>query len=494
MMKVALCSKLASRPSSDLTVIPFFAEEEEGVKASFAVGDLKTPVEAALSYEDFSGKKGSTLLMLDGGDKDERLLFLGLGSSKKVTTQSLKQAVAAFMKRARGKKHWKKVNIVLPKVKGMTSHDTFKACLEGFYLSSYIFEELKSVDKREPFFLEKVTFIGEGTSEQISQAAKVNIGVSLARDLVNKNAKDACPSYLEHVCKQIAVKHSKVKTSVLSKKDLEAKKMGLILAVGASSADAPRIITMEYRNGGKQSTTMVVGKGVTYDTGGLNLKPTGAIEDMKCDMGGAAAVIGLMKAVAEQNLKVNLIGVVPTTENAIDSDSYKPGDVYTSYKGTTVEITNTDAEGRLILADALAYGQKKFKPDRVIDLATLTGAVVVALGQERTGYYCTNDTFAKQLEKASLTSDEKIWRMPLDEEYRDHLKSSIADMANCGRKRMAGSVTAAMFLKEFIEEGMPWVHLDIAGSAYLDSPADYHLTQATGAGVRLLNELLLSLK
>ncbi len=493
MMKIALCSKLVDRPKSSMTVVPFFSQEE-GVEASFALGNLKETVEAVLSYEDFSAKLGSTMLVLDGTDKEERLMFLGLGASDEVSSKSIKEAIAAFIKRARGKKHWKNINIVLPRVKGISSSDVCRFVLEGLHLSSYLFEELKSIDQRNPFFIEKVTLIGEGKAEILNQTAQINQGVTLARDLVNKNAKDACPSYLASVCKQMAKQHSKIKTTVLNKKELETNKMGLLLAVGASSADEPKLITMEYRNGGSKSTTMVVGKGVTFDTGGLNLKPTNFIEEMKCDMGGAAAAIGLMKAVAEQNLKVNLIAVVPTTENSIGSQSYKPGDVYTSYEGKTVEITNTDAEGRLILADALAYGQKKFKPDCVIDLATLTGAIVVALGQERTGYYCTSDTLAKQLEKASTTTDEKVWRMPLDKEYKALLKSSIADIANCAKKRMAGSITAAMFLKEFVEEGMDWIHLDIAGTAYLDGPSGYNLTQATGVGVRLLNELLLSLK
>jgi leucyl aminopeptidase len=493
-MKLTVCSKLADRPAADITVVPFFALEKEGVQAGFKLGDLKEPIDAIVSYEDFSASLGSTMLVLDGGNKDERLMLLGLGKEAGLDSEGIREAVAAFIKRARGKQHWKKVNIVVPKVKGIKQESAMEAVAEAVALGSYLFEDLKSIDNRKPFFMEKVTLIGEGKPSTLKKVEQIQTGVDLARDLVNRNAKDANPSHLASVCKALAKKHPKVKTTVMNKKELEAHKMELLLAVGASSCDEPKLVMMEYLNGGNKSTTMVVGKGVTFDTGGLNLKPTNFIEDMKCDMGGAAAAIGLMKAVAEQGLKVNLVVLVPTTENAIGSLSYKPGDVYTSYLGKTVEITNTDAEGRLILADALAYGQKKYKPDRVIDLATLTGAVVVALGDQRTGYYCTNNALAKQLETAGDETGEKVWRMPLDAKYRKQLDSSIADVANCSKKRMAGSVTAAMFLKEFIEEGMDWIHLDIAGTAYLDSACSYHLTPATGVGVRLLNKLITELK
>ncbi|PCI78143.1 leucyl aminopeptidase [Candidatus Aerophobetes bacterium] len=489
-MKVTVCAKINDRPISDVTVVPFFTHKKGEVASAFTEGDLKQTLEDIAAYEDFSAKQGSTLLVLGGSEKDERLLFLGLGSVETVSSNSIKEAIAAFVKRARGKSQWKRVNVVIPKVKGLKAEVVFEAVVEGLFLSHYLFEDLKSVDNRKLFYMDKVTVIGEGTNGKITQIQKLHTGVTLARDLVNRNAKDATPSHLASVCKNLAKKYPNVKTKVLEKKELETHKMGLLLAVGESSADEPKLIMMEYLNGGSKSTTMVVGKGVTFDTGGLNLKPTNYIEDMKCDMGGAAAAIGLMKAVAEQNLKVNLIVLVPTTENAIGSLSYKPGDVYTSYLGKTVEITNTDAEGRLILADALAFGQKKFKPDRIIDLATLTGAIVVALGSERTGYYCTEDKLAKKLEEAATVTSEKVWRMPLDKEYASQLKSPIADLANCSKKRMAGSITAALFLKEFIEEGTPWIHLDIAGTAYLDGATSYHMTQATGVGVRLLNELV----
>ena len=246
--------------------------------------------------------------------------------------------------------------------------------------------------------------------------------------------------------------------------------MDLLLAVGNGSSCDPALIQLEYRGDPKsKDLTLIVGKGVTFDTGGLNLKPTGHIEDMRGDMGGAAAALGIVKAAAAIKLKKNFVVVIPSTENAIGSKAFKPGDTYRSYLGKTVEIGNTDAEGRLILADALAYGQKKFSPNRILDMATLTGAIVIALGTERSGLFCNNDKFAKLCEKAGEQSGEKVWRMPIDSDYKELFKSNIADIKNCGG-RAGGSITAALFLKEFILKDTPWIHLDIAATAFLDHP------------------------
>ncbi len=266
--------------------------------------------------------------------------------------------------------------------------------------------------------------------------------------------------------------------------------MGLFLAVAESSRCEPQLITLEYL--GKPSSkdlTLVVGKGVTYDTGGLNLKPTGSMEDMRGDMAGSASALGLIKAAAGMKLKCNITVVIAATENSIDADSYKPGDTYEAMSGKSVEIVNTDAEGRLTLADALTFGQRKFKPNRILDMATLTGAIVIALGSERSGLFSNNATFAKACFKAGERCGEKVWQMPMDKEYMKLLKSNVADMKNCG-KRSASSTTAALFLQEFIEDDTPWIHLDIAGTGHLEEGDDYYLTMGSGVGVRLILELL----
>jgi leucyl aminopeptidase len=285
---------------------------------------------------------------------------------------------------------------------------------------------------------------------------------------------------------------SSVKSVILRKKELEKEQLGLLLAVNRGSHRDPALILLEYRgNPTSKELIGIVGKGITYDTGGLNLKPTGSMETMKCDMAGAAAVLGIIRTAASLKMKVNLVGVVATTENAIGPESYKPGDVYRSYSGKMVEITNTDAEGRLVLADALSYLQAKYHPTEMVDLATLTGGVVVALGEEVTGFFANEETLAKALFQAGEKTHERLWRLPLYSEYRELLKSTIADIKNSG-PRKASPIQAGIFLKEFVSEKIPWAHLDIAGTAYLEKPKGYNPTHATGVGVRLLIEWLSS--
>ncbi|MCB1135296.1 MAG: leucyl aminopeptidase, partial [Chlamydiia bacterium] len=255
------------------------------------------------------------------------------------------------------------------------------------------------------------------------------------------------------------------------------------------SCNEPAFIIMQHKGDPRSKDhTVIVGKGVTYDTGGLNLKPTGSMEDMKCDMSGAAVAFGTLYAAAKLGLKKNLSVVVAATENSIGSRSYKPGDVYSSYLGKTVEIGNTDAEGRLTLADALAYANKNLHPTRMIDLATLTGAMLIALGEEASGLMSNDDTLAEQLKQAGERTFERVWRLPLFDEYKDQLKSEIADISNIGG-RHAGSITAGIFLKEFVGD-TPWAHLDIAGTAYLSKARRYHPKNGTGIGVRLLIDYL----
>ena len=420
------------------------------------------------------------------GKNEKRLLLLGLG--KTCSVEGLRKAYAAAMKRCQDKK-WPHIHFVLPKCDTLDLAEVTRGVAEGIALTAYVFDEWKS-DKK-PFYVKKSVLVGARDSALCKKTLGILSGVNLARTLINRNALDVTPQALGAEAKKIAKKFSTVKATVLTKKQLEKEKMGLLLAVGSGSRVDPALVVLDYQGAPRSDDlTLVVGKGVTFDTGGLNLKPTNFIEDMRADMGGAAATLGLIQAAASIQLKANIVVIVPTTENAIDAHSYKPGDVYRSHAGKTVEITNTDAEGRLILADALSYGQKHFQPSRIIDLATLTGAVIVALGDLRAGMYSNHEKLAKLCEKAGEVTGEKVWRMPLDPEYKALLKSEIADLKNAAGKRMAGSVTAAIFLKEFIRKNIPWIHLDIAGTAFLDKARDYHLSQATGAGVRLLIELL----
>lgn len=488
-MQFQVCPSVSKRPKADLIVVPFF-KTKKGGDLAVNLPDLKGVIHPILKAGDFDGKEGSTMLAYLTSKTEKRLLFLGLGESKNCTAETLRRSYSAAMKRCQGKK-WLSVNFALPKLAKLSVDEMTRAISEGIALSSYVYDQWKSKEGKKPFYVKKAALIGAKDPKISRKTLEVLTGVNLARSLVNGNALDITPETLASEAKKMARKFSSVKASVLSKKQLEKEKMGLLLAVGSSSCIDPALVILEYRGAPrKKDLTMVVGKGITFDTGGINLKPTNSIEDMRADMGGGAAAIGLIQAAASIKLKANIVALVPTTENAMDALSYKPGDVYRSHSGKTVEITNTDAEGRLVLADALSYGQKQFNPDRIIDLATLTGAVVVALGDVRAGLFSNSEKFAKLCEKAGDITGEKVWRMPLDPEYMSLMKSDIADIRNAGRKRAAGSITAALFLQEFVQKKTPWIHLDIAGTAFLDSPKDYHLSQASGSGVRLLIELL----
>lgn len=488
-MQFQVCPSVSKRPKADLIVVPFF-KLKKGADPAVNLPDLKGVISPIIKAGDFDGKEGATMLAYLSGKTEKRLLLLGLGNEKSCTLETLRRSFAAAMKRCQGKE-WASVNFVLPKMNPFDVQEVTRAVSEGIALSGYVYDKWKSKEGKKPFHLKKVTLVGVKDAKIPKKVQGIMTGVNLARDLVNGNALDVTPETFAAEAKKLARTYSTVKATVLNKKQLEKEKMGLLLAVGSGSRIDPALVMMEYQgNPRSKDLTMVVGKGITFDTGGVNLKPTNFVEDMRADMGGAAAAMGLIQAAAAIKLKANIVALIPTTENAIDSNSYKPGDVYRAYSGKTVEITNTDAEGRLVLADALAYGQDRFKPSRVIDLATLTGAVVIALGDVRAGLFSNNDRFAKQCEKAGEVTGEKVWRMPLDPEYMALMKSEIADIRNSGKKRAAGSVTAAIFLQEFIQKKMPWIHLDIAGTAFLDSPKDYHLSQASGSGVRLLVELL----
>lgn len=478
-------SSFSSRPSSDVLILPFWHDK----KAIPACSQAEFRSDVALADGDFKGKEGEVLFLYRKDKKENRILLLGLGKEDNCTPETIRRAYAAALKACRHKKliH---LSAALPQ----TDFPAAVAATEGFLLMNYAFDRLKhDILKDDPTTLvEKICLIGIKSEilEQCREAEKVITAVNFTRDLVNGNADDVTPQMLSKTARELE-KYKKVSTTVLGKKEIEKEKMGLLLAVNQGSSRDPAFIIIEYRGDPKSTTTTaIVGKGITYDTGGLNLKPTGSMETMKDDMSGAATVLGTIKAAAELGLKVNIIGIIASTENCIGSRSYKPGDVFKSYSGKTVEITNTDAEGRLVLADALSYVQHNYKPTRIIDLATLTGGIVIALGEEASGLFSNNDKLAAAIMKAGENTHERVWRLPLYPEYREALKSPIADMKNSA-DRKASPITAATFLHEFIKK-TPWVHLDIAGTAFLSSPKLYHSTNATGVGVRLLIDYLKS--
>lgn len=490
-MEIAVVSSLGARKGADLFVVPFWKGKKHA-EAAINVDSLQKHFAGLLATNDFLGKEGELVIVYAAAQPEKRFALLGLGEAEAVTVEKLRRNYAQITKACR-KKKISEINVLLPECKAIARDDLVKGVVEGLLLPNYAFTSLQhdAVKNDPPVTLAKINLIGAGKHELgiAQKCSTICEAVNMVRDLVNGNADDITPQYLSAVARGLEKTCKHVKTTVLNKKQIEKEKMGLLLAVNRGASTDPAFIIVEYKGDPKsKERTVLVGKGITFDTGGLNLKPTGSMETMKCDMAGAAAVLGTIQAASSLELKLNITGIIATTENSIGSRSFKPGDVYQGYKGKTVEIGNTDAEGRLILADALAYVVDRLKPTRIIDLATLTGAVEVALGDEASGLMSNNDVLADLLIRSGSETGERVWRLPLYEEYKESLKSDIADIKNTGG-RGGGCVKAAMFLQEFVDK-TPWAHLDIAGTAFLSEAKRYQPKHATGVGVRLLISFL----
>ena len=473
--------KFSAKGSPELLILPFWEGAKEASDSSAHKELCKAPLESG----DFKGKQGEQLLLYEG--KGKRLLLLGLGSSKKTTAETLRRAYASAVKTAQGK-GITSIGLLFPKVAGLSKEETALAIAEGLLLTNYAFLELKRDSlKDSPFALVKeAIWLGAPDLKALEEIQRIAECVCFTRDLINGNADDITPRKLVEVAHALG---SKVHVEILDKKKLEAEKMGLMLAVARASPHDPALIVASYKGAPhSKEHVILVGKGVTYDTGGLSLKPTDNMLTMKADMAGAATVLGVIKAAAELGKKVNLTVVAPIVENAIGSKAYKPGDVYRSYSGKTVEVNNTDAEGRLILADALSYAVDRLKPTCIVDVATLTGSIVMALGEEISGLFTADDKLAEELMAASASTGELLWRMPLYSEYLESLKSDYGDLQNTGG-REAGAIKAALFLKEFVGDAA-WAHIDLAGPAFITRAKHYNPTNATGYGVRLLLEFV----
>lgn len=487
-MKVRLSLDLEKREKADLLVLPIW----EGLKEAANFGSLKKKLAAVLKSGDFKGKRGEVAAVYWEGEQEPRALLLGLGKTGALTPESLRRSFAAAVHWAHRKKI-KRAHFLFPTTK-LAKEEAVRGFFEGIFLTNYAFAKLKSASlKEEPsVLLEWAGLIGLDKQDAplLEMLQIIGEGVFAARDLVNGNADDVTPKMLVDTAKKIAAGSKRIQATIFDKKKLEEEGMGLILAVNRGSANDPYLIQLSYRgNPSSKDHVVLVGKGITYDTGGLSLKPTDNMLTMKCDMSGAAAVLSAVQVAEALHLKINVTAVAPVTENCIDGKSFKPGDVYRAYNGKTVEIKNTDGEGRLILADAISYAVEHLKPTCIVDIATLTGSIVVALGEEMAGFFSTDEALAKSLLKASEKTAETLWRMPLNGDYQESLKSDIADLVNTTPGRDGGAIKAALFLQEFVS-GVAWAHIDAAGPCFLTKPKDYHSTKATGYGVRLFVEFL----
>ncbi len=481
-MQISVAPGDVLQEAADLAVLVVF----EGEPLPVTVAEL-------LEADDFRARAKETLLLYPrGAVAPRRLLLIGLGKPDAVSLDLVRQVAALAAQKA----HKLQVAGFVMGLHGglpFPAAQAGQAFAEGLELGLYRYLDYKSnPSSAQTFDVERVSVLVLGEADAITagvaQGQAIARGVAVARDLANAPGNAVVPATLGAKAEEMGAQLG-LQVTVLDKAGLEAQGFGGILAVGQGSANEPRFIVMEYGQAAEGTPTIcLVGKGITFDTGGISIKPAANMDNMKMDMGGAAAVFGAMHATAELQLPLHVVGIVCAAENMPSSTAYKPGDIIKTLSGKTVEVINTDAEGRIVLADGLFYAQR-YNPAAVVDLATLTGAIMVALGPHAIGLMGTSQDLADRLMRAGETTAERAWQLPLWTEYRDMMKSDIADLKNTGG-RSGGAITAGGFLAAFAGE-MPWVHLDIAGTAWVERATKPYLSRgATGIGVRLLVELL----
>ncbi|OGB74546.1 hypothetical protein A2V68_03000 [candidate division Kazan bacterium RBG_13_50_9] len=472
----------------DVLIVPVLTGTE---KLPGLPDNITNQLKSLLSAEDFQAKAGGTAAQRVAGQK---IVFVGLGDREKLTPEQAKTT---------GAKVWSDLGNVSEKSVGLWGESVKPSILlkltEGLLLRNYLDsryktgEELANAKKKLFSTLTVIADTDAALRREIDELTKITEAVHYVRDLVSAPPIDLKPEDLANEAAKLAQTYQNITCRVLNKKEIEAEGLGLLAAVNRGSAHEPRLIILEINANKKEKPIILVGKGLTFDSGGYNLKPSGGIEMMHIDMAGGATVLGTIKALAMLGSKKKVIGIVPATENLVSGEAYKPSDIIKSYSGKTVEIRNTDAEGRLILADALSYAEKNFSPALMIDLATLTGACRVALGERYAGVFSRHPEITKRLEQASKISGDKIWYLPLDELHSEQLKSKVADIANISEpSRLMGASSGAAFLSFFVKEETPWAHLDIAGPAHqsVEIEAWNPPSGATGYGVALLIDLI----
>jgi len=470
-MKVAVKQVELGESGADLEVVGLLEDAE-----------LPAAIAAAPGADE--AKAGFKKLSLLRPDELPPVLVVGLGERDELEPERLRVAAAVA---AREASRLEATSLAWSLPESDDPAAAAAALVTGTILAGYRFDRFKSGDGEKGARLESLTLLGPSELEPAAEVARVTAAAqNRARDLQNTPANVATPSFLAERAEEIAAGAGALGVEVLGRAELEAKGMGGLLAVSQGGPQEPKLIVLRYSGGGSGKTLGLVGKGVTFDTGGISLKPGAGMQEMKMDMSGAAAVLEAVAAVAELELPLELIAVVPSTENMPSGTAIKPGDVITQYSGKTVEVNNTDAEGRLILADALAYAVE-LGAERVVDIATLTGAVTIALGSTYAGLISNDDELAAEVTSAGERTGELVWRLPLHPEYKELMKGKVADLSNLASQRKAGTITAGSFLEEFVGE-TSWAHLDIAGTAW-DTGREYVGKGANGMGVRLLVEL-----
>jgi leucyl aminopeptidase len=454
--------------------------------------DSKISPSVKQSLKDINGEMGKIVVVPTNNKvQAKRILLAGIGKKEKFTNDTIRFVSGKIAQKAKELK-LKEFAVIVPSNSAIETISASSQIIEGCKMSLYKFEKFKS--KKEGKSPDLSIFVSK--SNKVSNAIKnseiISDGVIFTKGIANLPPNECTPTSLATFAKMMA-KKNKMKCIIFSKNELAKKGFGGISAVGKGSKNEPKLIVLEHNGGSKNEKPIVlVGKAVTFDTGGISLKPGEKMDEMKFDKCGGCTVLGIMKAVSELRLPVNVVGIVPSVENMPGGESYRPGDIIKLYNGKTAEILNTDAEGRLILADALAFGEKQYSPKAIIDFATLTGACIIALGTNVAAIVSNNERLTQKIKESSQKTTEEVWELPLNDDYMDMIKSDVADMKNIGIGRAAGTITAAAFLRNAIEK-TPWIHIDIAGVAWTQvatKSKPYNPKGATGFGVRLILDYL----
>jgi len=458
--------------------------------------DSKTTSAINQSLKDMEGKLGRfSIIPIPGEKPAQRILLAGIGKKENLTKDTIRNISGKIAQKARELK-LKEFSIIAPPSFVIDQISSVSQITEGSKMALYRFDKFKAEKVEKSPDLTIVVSKSKKISQTIKTSEIIADGTIFTKSIANLPPNECTPTTLADFAKVIS-KKNKMKCNIISKLELKKKGFGGIIAVGKGSKNEPKLIVLEHNRGkSNEKPIVLVGKAVTFDTGGISLKPGAAMDEMKFDKCGGCTVLGIMKAVSELKLPINVVGIIPSVENMPGGEAYRPGDIVKLFSGKTAEILNTDAEGRLILADALSYGEKHYSPKAIIDFATLTGACIVALGNNVAAIISNDEKLATKIKDASKKTTESIWELPLTQDFMDMIKSEVADMKNVGIGRAAGTITAAAFLKNAIEK-TPWVHVDIAGVAWTQTATkekSYNPKGATGFGVRLILDYLQNLK
>ena len=460
------------------------------------LGKLQKKIDQAVSQsvKEIKGKKNKIAIIHSHGEiPAEKILIAGLGKKNKITSDIIRDVAGNITKKIHDL-GIKEFSILLPEKTSIKNETLISSIIEGANLSLYDFDLFRK-EKNKSKEPDLTLLTSEKNAQKVVKTYMIiSDAVRFTRDVANLPPNECPPEKLGDIAKKIA-SQNKIKCTIFTKKEIKSKGLGGVTAVGQGSKNEPRFIILEYRNGKKdQKPILLVGKAVTFDTGGISLKPGEKMDEMKFDKCGGCTVLGIMKAISELKLSINVVAIIPSVENMPGGEAYRPGDIIKLFSGKTAEILNTDAEGRLILADGLAYGIKHYQPSSVMDFATLTGACIVALGTNVAAIVSNNSKLTSKIKKSSSNTSEEVWELPINDDYMDMVKSKVADIRNIGVGRAAGTITAAAFLANAVGN-VPWVHFDIAGTAWIQPSTknkSYNANGATGFGVRLVVDHLMN--